>query len=103
MNGRIGGHGVQEGDVIYTGSEIWKEVGHILSTLPVLLKFPLWPYDSAFILFSTTPESLHVNSFPIERVKVRLVVKSVHVARPTVHEEEYDVLGLAVEMAHFWG
>src|SRR5207248_2168688 len=55
---------------------------------------PLRPDDAALVLLAATAEGLHRNGLAIEIVQLRFVVEGVDVARPTVHEEEDDALGL---------
>ena len=86
MNGRIGSHRVQKGDIVHTLPNVGKEIRHMFPTLPVLLKLPLGPDHPAFVAVPSPTKGFYLYRFPIERIQFGLVIKGIHVAGPTVHK-----------------
>src|SRR5205823_6265883 len=80
-------------DIVHAGREVGKKVADPFSTLAVLLELPLGSDDGAFVLFAAASEGLHGNALAVQRVKLRLVIKRVHLARPAIHEQENDAFG----------
>ena len=95
---RVGGHRVQERDVVDAGGEVREQVADHLAALAVGLEFPLRPDDAAFVLLATPAERLHGDRLAVEIVELRLVVERVDLARAAVHEQEDDALGLRSEV-----
>ena len=95
MNRGVGSHGVEKGDVVRAGGDIWKEIGDPLPGLTVLFEFPLRTNNAPLVLLSTATKRLHIDGLPVQRIQGRFIVKRVHVAGTAVHEEEDHALGLA--------
>lgn len=94
MNGRLRVHRVNEGNVINAGAEMGEQVADPLARLAILLELPLGPNDATFVLVPATAKSLDRDRLAIQRIKMGLVVKRIDLARPAIHEQEDDRLGL---------
>src|SRR5262249_428821 len=88
MNRRFRVHRVYECDIIGTPSNVWKQLPNLLSTLPVFLELPLRTSYAAFILMTAAAKSFDRNRFAVERIELRLVIKSIDVGRTAVHEQK---------------
>ena len=95
---RVGGHRMDEPDIVHARREVREKIAHMLAALPVLLELPLRSDHAALVPFSAAAKGLHINRLPVERVERGLVVKRVHLARPAIHEEENDALRLRREV-----
>ena len=81
MDGRLGCHGVKEGDVVDTGADVREQVGYHLAAFPVRLEIPLGANDAAFVAFSSTPEGFYIDGLPVEGIEVWLVIEGVDMKR----------------------
>ena len=102
VNRRVGGHRVEERNLVHVPGDVREKAAHPLAALAVLHEVPLWPHDAAQVFFAATPEGLHLNRLAVERIQLRLVVERVHVAWPAVHEQENHALGLARQRRIPW-
>ncbi len=98
VDGRLGGEGVNEGDVIDAFADVGEEVGDPLAALAVLFEVPLGFYDAAFVFFATSTEGFDGDGFAVEAFHVGFVVEGVDVGGAAIHEEEDDGLGLGGEV-----
>ena len=74
--------------------QVREEVADPLAALAVLLELPLRPDDPPLVLLAAPAERLDGDRLAVELVQLRLVVERVDLARPAVHEQEDDALGL---------
>ena len=88
MDRRVGGHGMQERDVINTSCQIREQVADPLATFTVFFEFSPWLDDAAFVLFSAPTKRLDRHDLAIHAVHVRFVVKCIDMTWATVHEQE---------------
>ena len=95
---RVGGHRVQEGDVIDARGQVREQVADPLAALAVLLELPLRPDDPALVLLAAAAEGLHLHGLAVQAVQLRLVVERIDVAGPAVHEQEDHALRLGGEV-----
>ena len=102
VDGRVGRHGVNEGDVVHMLGKVREKSGDCFAALSVLLEGPFWADDAALLFMAAASEGFDVNGFAVQRVEFGFVVEGVHVAGTSVHEEEDDVFGFAGEMWLFW-
>ena len=89
---------MDEGNIVNTGSNIWKKVRDLFAAFAVFVEFPFRSNHSAFATFTTTTKSFHIDGLSIERIKLWLVVKSVYVTWATIHEKKDDRFGLTFIM-----
>ena len=102
MNGRLGCHGVKEGDVVYTGTDVREQVGNHLAAFPIRFEIPLGAHYATFVALSSAPEGFYVDSLPVKGIEVRLVIEGVDVAWPSVHEKKDYGLRFAGEGRVLW-
>ena len=102
VDGRVGRHGVNEGDVVHVLGKVGKKSGDCFAALSVLLEVPFRADDAALLFVAAAPEGFDVHGFAVQRVQFGFVVEGVHVTGSSVHEEEDDVFGFAGEMRLFW-
>ena len=85
---------MQEGDVVDTATDVREKVADPFPTLPITLEVPLGSDDATLVALAATAEGLHRDRLAVQGIELGLVVEGVDVARPPVHEEEDDALGL---------
>ena len=85
---------MQEGDVVDTATDVRKKIADPFATLPITLEVPLGSDDATLVALAATAEGLHRDRLAVQGVELGLVVESIDVARPTIHKEEDDALGL---------
>src|SRR6266542_1334346 len=88
---------MNKGDVVDAGGEIRKEVADPLAAAAVLPELPLRTNDAALVLVPTPAEGLDRDRLAVERIELRLVVKSIDMARSTIAEDEDNALRLWLE------
>lgn len=103
VDGRIGGHRVDEGDVVDAGGQVGKEIADPLAALAILLELPLRPDDATFVPLAAAAERFDRHGLAIEFVELGLVFEGIDLARPAVHEEENYALGLGRKMRRLGG
>ena len=98
MNRRLRVHRVQKRDVVDTLSKVREQIGHVLATLTVLLEVPLGSDNPTLVAMPTSAKGLHFDGFPIQGIKVGLVVERVDMARAAIHEEKNHRFRFAREL-----
>ncbi len=98
MDRTVGGHGVQERDIIDTRGKVREQIADPLATIPVLLEVPRSLDNPPLGLAAATTKRLHINRLAIHPLHRRLVIERVDVTRAAVHIQEDDTGGLGVEM-----
>jgi hypothetical protein len=91
---RVGGHRVDECDVVDAAADVREQVADPLAALAVLLELPPRLDDAALVLLAATAGSLHLDGLVVHADHAGLIVERVDLARPAVHEQKDDALRL---------
>ncbi len=94
MDGRIGGHRIQEGDVIDALGEVGEQIADPLAALSILLEFPARFDDTAFVAMTTATECFDGHCLAIHADHVRFIVERIDVTWPAVHKQKIMLLAL---------
>jgi hypothetical protein len=84
----VGGHRVQEGDVVDLLTEMREQVADVLAALAVLFELPARLNDAAPVLVAAAPKGLDLHGLVVAAIHLRLVVERVDLARTTIHIQE---------------
>ena len=103
VNGRLGGHRMDESDVIHAFAQMGKQIGNPLATFTVLLELPARFNNSTFVFVSAAAKCLHLDRLVIHPDHVWLVIERIDLAWPTIHVEEDHVLCLRGKRGRFGG
>ena len=73
---------------------MWEEIRNVFTALAILFELPFGADHTTAVFLTAAPKGFHLNGFAIERIHLGLIIKRIHLARPTVHEQKNHVLGL---------
>lgn len=98
VNGRIGRHGVDEGDIVDFLSQAGEQVTDPFAACAVLPEFPARFHDATLIAMPAATEGLHFDGFAIHSIHAGFVIEGIDLAGATVHIEENDVFRARLEV-----
>jgi len=87
---RVGGHGVDECDIVDMLGDVGEQIADPFATLSVLLEIPARLDDPPLVFVSTAPEGFHGDDLVVTPLHRRLVIERIDVAWSTVHEQKDD-------------
>jgi hypothetical protein len=73
---------------------MWEQSTHPFAALAVLMELPTWFDNASLVLMTAAAEGFDIDRLAVHADHGGLVIERVDVARPAVHEEEDDALGL---------
>lgn len=91
-------HRFDEGDIVHASGDIRQQVGHPLAGLAVLAELPTRFHDPPLVAAPLAAVRFDFDGLVIAADQCRFVIEHVDMARPTVHVEKDDALGLGGKM-----